>query len=239
MPVAEIPYPVGMGRGTLLAGVAVIAIALTPLQSAMASSGDAATTRSYLQANYALLRVAQRNIKASEADYESVQRRVTSECPRAGLNSPQNTQSTVMSNEVIGAMVVSAAKPDLSAIKTYVGAVGRLHWSSASINRSVSRYRAMLGTIFKLSVPDICADVKSWVASGFTALASTSVGFVKLFLPNWVALGFVPAGLKPLEDAEGRNLAGRSHAIEVQITDVEARAVETWGDIMNEVMLEP
>jgi hypothetical protein len=223
----------------LLLGVAVFAIALAPLQPALASSGDAATTRSYLQANYALLRVAQRNIKASEAAYKSVQHRVTAECPHAGQNSPQDTQSTQMSNEVIGAMVVSAAKPDLAAIKTYLRAVAPLHWSSASINHSVARYRAMLGTIFKLTVPDLCSDVKSWATSGFKTLASNTVSFVKLFLPNWVALGLVPADLKGLEDSEGKRLAQRSHAIEVQITDVEAGAVETWGNIMDELMLEP
>jgi hypothetical protein len=223
----------------LMLGVVVIAIALAPLQPALASSGDAATTRTYLQANYALLRVAQRNIKASEAAYKSVQHRVTAECPHAGLNSPQDTQSTQMSNEVIGAMVVSAAKPDLAAIRTYLHAVAPLHWSSASINHSMARYRASLGTIFKLTVPDLCSDVKSWATSGFQTLPSHTVSFVKLFLPNWVALGLVPSGLKGLEDGEGRSLAQRSHAIEVQITDVEARAVETWGDIMNEMMLEP
>jgi hypothetical protein len=228
-----------MGRGTLLIGVAVIAAALAPAQSALASSGDAAATSSYLKANYALLKVAQRNIKASEAAYKSVQHRTAGECPRAGLSSPQDTQSTQMSNEVIGAMVVSAAKPDLAAIRTYLSAVGRLHWKSATINRSIGRYRAMLGTIFKLSVPDLCTDVKSWATSGFQTLPSTTISFVKLFLPNWVALGLIPAGLKPLEDAEGRSIASRSHAIEVQITDVEARAVETWGDIMNELLLEP
>jgi hypothetical protein len=223
----------------LMLGVAVIAVALAPLQSALASSGDAATTRSYLKANYALLRVAQRNIRASEAAYKSVQHRVIAECPRAGLNSPQDAQSTQMSNEVIGAMVVSAAKPDLAAIRTYVHAIAGLHWSSASINRTIGRYRAMLGTVFKLAVPDLCSEVRSWATSGFQTLPSSTVSFDKLFVPNWVALGLVPASLRSLEDSEGRSLAQRSHAIEVQITDVEARAVETWGDIMNELMLEP
>jgi len=227
-----------MGRGTLLLGVVAGAIALAPAPSAVASS-DATATRSYLQANYALLRVAQRNIKASEAAYKSVQHRVTAECPQAGLNSPQNPQSTQMSNEVIGAMVLSAAKPDLAAIRTYLGAVARLHWSRASVNHAVAGYRAKLGTIFKLSVPNLCADVRSWATSGFQTVPSNTVSFDKLFLPNWVALGLVPSGIRTLEDAEGRSLAQRSNAIEVQITDVEARAVETWGDIMNELMLEP
>ena len=85
----------------------MLAIALSPLQAARASSGDAAATRSYLKANYALLKVAQSEHRASEAAYRSVQHRVTGECPQAGLNSPQDPQSTQMSNEVIGAMVVS------------------------------------------------------------------------------------------------------------------------------------
>jgi hypothetical protein len=221
----------------LLLGVVAGALALGQVQPALAS--DAAATRSYLQADYALLRAGQRNIKASEAAYKSVLRRVRSECPQAGLNSPQNAQSTQMSNEVIGAMVVSAAKPDLAAIKAYLHAVAGLHWSSAAINRSVARYRAMLGTIFKTGVPDLCSDVKSWAASGFHTLPSSTPAFVKLFLPNWVALGFTPSSLNPLEDAQGKSLARRARALEIQITDVEARAVETWGNIMDELRLEP
>jgi hypothetical protein len=65
------------------------------------------------------------------------------------------------------------------------------------------------------------------------------VSFVKAFYPNWVALGLIPAGLSRLESSQGRALARNSGRFEYQITNVEAQAVETWGDIMDELLLSP
>jgi hypothetical protein len=58
-------------------------------------------------------------------------------------------------------------------------------------------------------------------------------------MPAWVAIGMLPARLSAYETAQERSALARIKAIEVQITDAEARAVEQWGEIMNELGLQP
>jgi hypothetical protein len=49
----------------------------------------------------------------------------------------------------------------------------------------------------------------------------------------------LPGRLAAYETAQERGALARTRAIEVQITDAEARAVESWGKIMNELGVEP
>lgn len=221
----------------LMAAVAGLAVAVPA--SALASSADTTATRAYVQANYGLLRVVKSHLPTSEAAPRQVLAQVSRECPRAGESSPQNKESTQMSDEVIGAMVLQAARPDLPAIRAFLATVKRLHWSNVRAQRAVSSYAAKLTTLATLATPSLCADVQAWAAGGFHSLPASTTRFVALFMPNWVALGEQPASLAPYESSQSRTLAARSHQLELQITDAEARAVTTWGDIMNELVLEP
>lgn len=217
-------------------GGAMMALAVPP--AAMAA-GDGSTTDAYLRANYALVQVGYAHLHTSIAGYRGVLSQVRGQCPRAGAGSPQDPESTELSNEVIGAMVLAAAKPDLPAIRTYLRAVSGMRWSSSSVTRAVSGYAANLGRLYRLSSPDLCGDIARWAASGFRALPSTTLSFDKVFYPSWVALGLVPPGIAGFENGEGRALAHDAERLESKLTEAEAEAVETWGDIMNELELNP
>ena len=54
-----------------------------------------------------------------------------------------------------------------------------------------------------------------------------------------MALGLLPAGLARFESSQGRGLARASARFEYQLTNVEAEAVETWGDVMDALELWP
>jgi hypothetical protein len=223
-----------------LAAISVAALAIAPAVAPAAASGsDASTTETYLRANYALVKAGHANLGASIAAYKGVLSTVKRDCPRAAAESPQDPESTELSNEVIGTMVLSAGRPDRPAVRSYLRAVAGLRWSSASITHAVSGYASMLRTLYHLSVPNLCADVEAWAASHFKSTSASTVSFVKAFYPNWVALGLVPSGLSRFESAQGRALARSAGRFEYQITNVEAQAVETWGDIMNELVLSP
>src|SRR4029078_2684517 len=109
-----------------------------------------------------------------EAILTAVVARVRRECSGAGVGSPQNPESTMMSNEVIGVMITSALAADLPAMRAYVRAAGRLRWSRASITRPIHSYVKNVRTLTELHIPDVCADVRSWAASGFTRLPATT-----------------------------------------------------------------
>ena len=216
-----------------------LACALALGAAVQASASDSSATSAYLRANYALVAAGHAHLGASKAGYKGVLAKVRRECPRGAEGSPQNPESTKLSNEVIGAMVLSAGQPDRPAVKRYINAVKGLRWSRGSITRAVQTYAANLSKLYGLSVPDLCADVKAWRASGYKTLASSTVSFVETFYPNWVALGLLPAGLASFENAQGRRLARSAARFEYQLTNVEAQAVETWGDVMNALELWP
>lgn len=218
---------------------ATVGLVLGAPVQALASNSNATATRAYVQADYGLLRVVKAHLPASEAAPRQVLAQVSRECPRAGASSPQNKESTQMSDEVIGAMVLQAARPDLPAIRAFLATVKRLHWSNGRAERAVASYATKLRTLTTLAAPSLCADVRAWAAGGFHSLPTSTTRFVALFMPNWVALGELPSSLAPYESSQSKALAARSHQLELQITDAEARAVASWGDIMNELVLQP
>ena len=226
-----------MVRRRVLAAAATAALAVAAPAAAQASDGSA--TSAYLRANYALVAAGHAHLGASIAAYKGVLTKVRRECPRGAAGSPQDPESTKLSNEVIGAMVLSAGKPDRPAIQAYLRAVKGLSWSNGSITRAVRRYAANLTKLYGLSVPDLCGDIRAWAANGFKSLAPSTVSFVEVFYPNWVALGLLPPGLARFESGGDRQLAHGSFQFEYQLTNAEAEAVETWGEIMNALELWP
>ena len=232
-------YALFMGIRPFLPVLAALAGFAAGPSVALASSGDAAATQAYLQANYALVRVAKSHLATSEAGPLHVLAQVQRECPKAGAGSPQDPESTQMSDEVIGSMVFSAYPPDRQAMQAFIRAVSGLHWSNRGLTNAIRSYTGDLKTFLSLSAPDLCGDVQAWAASGYHTLPATTVAFVGKFMPAWVALGFVPRQLAPFESADGKALARRANTAEVALTDGEARAVEHWGAIMNALMINP
>ncbi len=220
-----------------LTSLCALALALAPANALAAN--DAAATQAYVQADYRLTTTAAGRIPIGEAALRGVLSQVRGECPRAAASSPQDPESTQLSNEVIGTMVTSAIRRDLPSIREFLAAAGRLRWSSRGLTSAVQGYVSRLRTLASLPTPHLCADVQSWAASGFRTLPASTVAFDARFMPAWVALGEQFGGLSRFESSEVRGLAARAHAREVELSDFEARAVETWGAIMNTLGLSP
>jgi hypothetical protein len=221
----------------MLVSAVLLAAALSAPGPVMAS--DASATRAYVHANYALVAAGHANIARSEAAVKGVLAQVRSECPKAALGSPQDGESTQLSNELIGLMVLSGGTVDRPAVGAYLRGVSGLHWSSGSVNRAIGGYLRMLRTLYNLKKPSICADISSWAAGGWKKLPAATAPFDRAFIPNWVSLGVLPAGLARFETSEEKPIARRSAQFESQLMEMEARLVDTWGDIMNELVLNP
>lgn len=220
---------------TLLATMGGLAAGTSP---ALAAS-NAASTLAYVQADYALVRVARAHLRTSENGPLEVLAQVQRECAGAGAGSPQDAESTEMSDEVIGAMVIAAAKPDRPAITAFIRAASSLSWGDAALTRTVHEYAESLKTVLGLAAPNLCTEVRAWAASGYKALPAATVSFVARFMPAWVALGLLPAPLARYESPAARVLAGRAAPLEQELTEGEARAVEHWGEIMDTLQLWP
>jgi hypothetical protein len=221
-----------------LALLVVSAGLLSSAAPALANS-NGSSTQAYVQANYALVRVARKHLVAAEGGPLEVLAQVKGECPKAGAGSPQDPESTQMSNEVIGTIVIAAAKPDLQAIKAFVRSVSSLTWSNSSLTSAVHSYANKLKTVLSLPAPNLCTEVKAWAASGYHALPASTVTFVGKFIPAWVALGYLPPQLARYESGAARALAKRAAPLEQELSEGEARGVEHWGWIMDTLNLWP
>jgi len=223
-------------RLTSLLATLLAALALAVAPAAQASNASA--THSYLNANYALVHAAYTRIHQVESTLHGLLAQVTRECPLGARESPEEGESEQLSDEVIGTIVLSAIRVDLPAGKAYVKAVKSLRWGSSSLTGSVHAYAAKVAKMIALPVPKLCQDVRSWAASGFTALPPTTASFDTSFLAAWVSPGFLPSGLKPYEGSLGP-LVRNTEKQEEAIVELEAREVETWGKIMDAMELHP
>jgi hypothetical protein len=204
-----------------------------------AAASDASATHAYIVADAKVVAHAAARIPHGEATLTAVLHRVRRECPGAGTNSPQNPESTMMSNEVIGLLVTSAVDTELPSIREYVRSASAIRWSRSSVNRAIHGYVGNVRTLTQLRPPDICADVRAWAATGYTRLPATTVAFDARFVPAWVALGEIPGSLSPFESTSDRALVRVAKKHESDLTEFEAREVQTWGHIMEALEINP
>jgi hypothetical protein len=229
-----------VGKSSISLLAACVALLIAPAV-ALAAPADATSTQKYIQADYALVKSAVGKLRTVEGVLAGLRRKIAGECGRAAASAPQNEASTQLSNEVIGAVVITAYDTDLPAGTNFLRAVAGLRWSSHALTRTVQAYAAKLKALKALSVPNVCADLRAWIASGYQTLPASTVRFDQQFMPNWVAIGELPTSLlapsvRPGERATLHN-AGQ---LESQLTDFEAAVgVSTWEEIMNALVLQP
>jgi hypothetical protein len=205
---------------------------------ALASASDVASTHSYVQANYALVQSAKARIASSKAALKALLVEVSTECPKAAAKSPQDHDSEQLSDEVVGAMVLAGLRPNLGAVHVFAHAVARLHWSNRKLTGTLQSYVAKLNTLSSLTAPNLCADVRAWVASGYQTLPASTVSFDAVYTPAWVALGELPSALTPFESPDERALLRASNRAETLLTEAEAGAVETYAGILDALELQ-
>jgi hypothetical protein len=217
-----------------------MAILLTTVAPALAGTSDITATRIYIRADYKLVHAARIRLKTSEAALQELRRQIEAECPAVAVGSPQDTDAEQLSNELIGAMTVAAIHPDAQAVAAFSRAVGQLRWSNGRLTRKVRSYAARLKTLSLLPAPDVCADVKTWVTSRYETLSASAIQFDSRYYKVEVAVGETPVALlAPSEQPPEQPLLAHARRLEGELTEAEARAVYTWGDIMDELKLNP
>ncbi len=218
----------------------LVVVALIPA-NALAGQGDVAATREYIQANYRLVQAAVSKIAPIEATLRNVRSQIGRECPMAAAGSPQDPDSEQLSNEVIGAMVTAAVHlVEVPASRKFVRIAERLSWSNGALTRAVHAYVSKAKGLVTLAQPKLCSDIESWAASDFRTLPASTVSFAPRFMSVWIAPGELPKALAKYETAAERPLLRRTKQLEERFTEMEAHAgVETWGEIMNTLVLEP
>jgi hypothetical protein len=217
-----------MSKGFVLPPLAALAMAAAPA-SALAGPRDIAATQTYIRANYALVRAGEREIGPSEAAVRRVLLGVREECPRAAAGSPQGEGSNRLGDELQGAMTIAAFHFLPRSIAAFVHAVAPLRWSNPQLTHTVSSYAGKLRRLSSLGAPQVCADVRSWTATGYAKPPASTTSFDLAFDSVDIALGEVPAELlAPYERPAERSILSSTARLESRLADAENRAVQQW-----------
>jgi|HubBroStandDraft_3_1064219.scaffolds.fasta_scaffold34519_2 hypothetical protein len=223
-----------LGRLAIVA--TVVAVGLTP-SGASAAPRDVSSTRSYLLANYALLRAVRANESAVERNVMALDRTLASECPNVGMGAPQNEEAQHMSYEVAGALWSTLYHTDASMIHAFIRTVGSLRWSDPKLTRIAQRYVKSLRELVVLPLPDLCGDVRAWSADGFKAVPASTLRFDRH--TEAVEGKSIPTHLlAPYEQSSDKAIAAHVAHLEVQLEDAETMVgFNDWDTLLQTLAL--
>jgi hypothetical protein len=188
--------------------------------TALASARDVAATHAYIRANYALQRASVARIGVAEARIAAYNAKLAAECPRAGRGTPLNESAEPMSYEVAAALWSIAYGTAAGPIHTFARAVAPLRWSSARITRAARSYASDLLALATLPLPDLCADVRAWTASGFHTVPANVTALdrrVEAIEPERVS----PSLLAPYAQGGDRGVMTRTTQLEKKLAETE------------------
>lgn len=158
--------------------VAIILLcSFAPSPATAASSHDIAAARTVLTSGYETLRAVLHTWSKVEASLSSLNRRFARECPGVGAGSPQTEAEKRLSYEVAGAMWATAYKTDAPIVRKFIHRVTGLTSSNPKLNRRVDKFLGGLNEMIALQVPDVCSDVRAWIASGYQRIPTSTLQF--------------------------------------------------------------
>jgi hypothetical protein len=222
----------------LAAAVALLAcIVLTSVQaSALGTPSDAAATRTFLEAADVWLQSSTANVPASAASMQAFVQKVGAECPDVFRNAPtyeqllrsrdhlkgrqrrvlehEVQQSKELVEELAASLEAASREPDRSATASFVATVTPLHWSESKVTRSVRSQIAQTQAETEGPPPSICADIKSWVESGYKTLSAATRGFHGREVALQRAYATSRTGAKKLNRYEQKHFGGLLRRLE-------------------------
>jgi hypothetical protein len=164
--------------------IAVVALAL-PAASAQASSGDASATGAYLQAYLGQVRSEVSGLPAGLAAMEALRGRLQQECPGVLAQQPTPSQgekpsesAIEISDEVQESLFGVAERAESSVHRRFADSVSRLKWTDRGLTRLVHTYATGEVEQAEVPTPDLCSDMRAWVASGFQTVSVAPAAYL-------------------------------------------------------------
>jgi hypothetical protein len=152
---------------------------------ARTTRGDATATREYLQLDLKATRAEVKAFPAALAAIGTLREHLQAECPGvlAGESKPAagekpSSSAVAIADEVDGAVFGAAEHTEYQLRRGFAHAVSRLAWSDGSLTRLVHSYAAAELAQSQLAVPDLCADLRAWVASGRQTVSAATEAYV-------------------------------------------------------------
>jgi hypothetical protein len=160
---------------------------------------DRTATRALLEAEYTYEQAVVANALASKAAVEELASSLGEQCPAVLAGAPHETLITSLESparprsprqvgesrrerrqrddlEIELALAVgrSLIAPDQQAALVYAHTIGLLRWSDDALTELERADAAELEWQLQIAPPDVCADMKTWVASGYRTLSTAT-----------------------------------------------------------------
>jgi hypothetical protein len=222
-------------RSTLLVAL-VLALAVAPAQ-AIAAPQDVATTHTYIEANYSLAQAMVARTGAGQRKVEALNTSLAHECPGIGTGSIENEASQPISHEVVVALWSLEFGVSAGPIRSFQKTVGGLRWSNSATTRAAARYVRSLHELSTLPLPNICADVRTWKASGFQVVPAAVVSLVRRV--EAIEPNAIPSRLlAPYERGGDAGLLKRTVRLEQRLEENEFRlGQDDWARVLETLAL--
>jgi hypothetical protein len=141
------------------------------------SSQDAASTHTALVAAYTTLNAVVKTWPTVEASLHKLEQKFATECPDVGKGSPQSEPEQRLSYEVAGALWATGYHADAKIAESFIKTVSPLKWSNPALARRAHKFIKGLREMISLQVPNLCGDVRSWTATGYATIPSSTLQY--------------------------------------------------------------
>ena len=167
--------------------IAAVLVALPAATAhAQASSGDASSTRAYLQADLTETRSELKGLPAAFAAIEALRGGLQAECPGVLADEPKpvagakpSDSAIEISEELLAAVFGAAERTEYLHRRRFARTVSRLSWGDRALTRRVHSYAAAEVTEAQVPQPDLCADIRVWVSSGYQTVSAATSAYVR------------------------------------------------------------
>jgi hypothetical protein len=153
-----------------------VALCLAP--TASAAQIDVSSTQAFI-ADYDTM-IQARSV-ALAGGVSAVNRYVNSldqSCPGVLSTAPMTgSGAQALGGEVSGAVGLALIQTSRGAMQAFVTAVGRLLWSNPSVAHAVGKFAGAVLGYLRLSMPNVCGDLRTWAASGYKTVPATTTSF--------------------------------------------------------------
>lgn len=224
-----------LGSGLLSIGLACAAFALLPAPG-LASGGNAAATQALASATKVLLRASLPDLPKGLANVQRYANEEAAQCPKVGSGSPQNHGAEQLDDEAIATLTVVGYRTASGPIGTFYRAVKGLHWSNSKLTRAVRTYATKLEKLVSLTPPNLCEEIKQWVASGYQTLTAGTTGFLTSYNavdPEAEEGPLIMRLARPYATAADLSLFHSIENFEEKLAETEAHGVFAYKHLMN------
>jgi hypothetical protein len=152
-------------------------LVVTP--SVLAKPANSAATKRYLAAYEARERAVLAGMPAAVSAARALRTVVIDECAGVAKAAPAGAVTTeAIREEILGSTVVTGESPLDRANVQFAHAVDHLRWTDRTIARLVETFVAEERALAALTPPNICDDVRAWVANQYSAVSAATSDFL-------------------------------------------------------------